>query len=130
MTHAPNGPQTRKAQVGAVNHHNGVAAEHAVARHYADQGYPLVAERWRGDAGELDLVFAKGTGLIVVEVKSAPSHDQAALRFGASQMQRVCQTAQQFVGQYPAGLDTEMRIDLALVDQFGVVATLENVTLH
>ncbi len=120
----------RQAQVGAVNHHNGVAAEQAVARHYADQGYPVIARRWRGTAGELDLVFGKGTGFIVVEVKSARSHDQAALRFGARQMSRVSQTAQQFLGQYPSGLNTELRIDLALVDQFGIVATLENVTLQ
>lgn len=113
-----------------MNYQNGMAAEECVSRHYQDLGYPLCASRWRGDGGELDLVFSNGDGFIMVEVKSAATHDQARHRFRARQLHRVSQTAQQFAADCPAGLDTEMRIDLALVDAMGRVAIIENVTLH
>ena len=115
---------------GAVSYHNGLAAEDCVARHYVGMGHPLVAKRWRGDSGELDLVFENGDGFIIVEVKSAKSHEQARTRFGAGQIQRVCQTALQFIGDCPKGLNTEIRIDLGMVDRTGQVATVENITSH
>ncbi len=120
----------QRVRRGATSHHNGLAAEDCAARHYANLGFPLVAKRWRGDSGELDLVFENGDGFVIVEVKSAKSHEQARSRFGAQQIQRVCQTAQQFIGDCPHGLNTEIRIDLATVDGTGQVETIENITLH
>ena len=120
----------QRTRRGAVSHYNGMAAEDCAARHYANMGMPLVTKRWRGDSGELDLVFENGDGFVIVEVKSARSHEQARTRFGARQIQRVCQTAQQFIGDCPMGLNTEIRIDLATVDGTGQVATIENITLH
>ena len=120
-------PDARQLR-GAVNYHNGLAAEDCVARAYVDQGARLVARRWRGDAGEIDLIFDHAGMFVMVEVKSAATHDQASLRFGPRQIQRVSQSAEQFLASQPNGADAQMRIDLALVDQTGQVAVIENVT--
>lgn len=113
---------------GAVNYHNGLAAEDCVARAYTDQGARLVAKRWRGDGGEIDLIFDEAGMFLMVEVKSAATHDLASQRCSARQIQRISQSAQQFIAAQPAGADTPMRIDLALVDQTGQVAVIENIT--
>jgi putative endonuclease len=85
-----------------------------------------VAERWRGAAGEIDLVVREGARVVFVEVKAARSFDSAAQRLGRRQMDRLCAAAEEFVGQEPAGLLTEMRFDLALVDGSGRVRVIEN----
>lgn len=41
---------------GSVAYHSGVAAENSVARHYADRNHEIAARRWRGRAGEIDLI--------------------------------------------------------------------------
>ena len=49
---------------------NGQAAEHQVARHYAEQGYHLTAQRWRGAGAEIDLIFMNKSDMVFVEVKN------------------------------------------------------------
>lgn len=66
----------------------------------------------------------------MVEVKSGPTHDKASEHFQARQMHRVFQTAIEFVAGQPLGLNTDMRVDLALVDQSGHVKVIENISMH
>ena len=44
-----------------------------MARDYAGRGHATAALRWRGAAGEIDLIALDGEGLIFVEVKRADS---------------------------------------------------------
>ena len=58
-----------KQSVGRKNFYDGLAAEAGVERRYCDSGGKVVARRWRGAAGEVDLIIRKGAELIFVEVK-------------------------------------------------------------
>ena len=66
-----------KSVQGAVSYHAGRAAELQVAQDYRRRGFALAHERWRGKAGEIDLILRDGDGIIFVEVKKSKSHDSA-----------------------------------------------------
>lgn len=115
---------------GARSYHAGLAAEDQVSRHYVAAGFPLAARRWRGRGGEIDLVHRDGSGLIMVEVKRAATHAIASERLGPRQMRRIWSAAAEYLAGEPCGQDTAVRVDVALVDDQGRIAIVENVTLH
>ena len=104
----------------------GAAAEECVARHYVRAGARLLAKRWRGKGGEIDLILRDETGLVFVEVKSAGSFDRAIAALSRRQIGRICTAAQEFAGTQPDGLLSDMRFDLAMVDGQGRIEVLEN----
>ena len=53
---------------GRLNDAAGRAAEAQVSAYYTTLGHVVVAERWRGTAGEVDLILQDGPGFIFVEV--------------------------------------------------------------
>jgi putative endonuclease len=111
---------------GSVNHCAGKAAEDSVAGDYDRRGRHVAHRRWRGLAGEIDLIARDGEGYVFVEVKRARSFDQAALRLGRRQMDRIIAAACEFLGTQPGGMLAAMRFDLALVDGRGAVRIIEN----
>lgn len=111
---------------GLVSYLSGLSAEAAVARHYAGSGRPVAAMRWRGQGGEIDVVAREGDRVVFIEVKRARTHALAAERLGPRQIARICAAASEFVAGEPAGQMTEMRFDVALVDQHGAIAIIEN----
>jgi putative endonuclease len=111
---------------GAVSYHAGLAAEESVARRYARAGCPVVARRWRGAAGEIDLIARDGAALIFIEVKQSRTHAEAASHLSPQQFARICLAAEEFAGAEPMGSLTKMRFDVALVDGQGVIEILEN----
>lgn len=115
---------------GAASYHAGLSAEAAVAAHYAERGLTIAARRWRGSAGEIDLVARDGEALIFIEVKKSRDFSRAAERLSSRQIARICAAASEFVAREPKGQLTEMRLDLAMVDGAGRVRVLENVSLH
>lgn len=123
------GVRAGRSHRGKRNHLNGLSAEDGVARHYASLGAEIVARRWRGRAGEIDLIVRDGTDLVFVEVKAGATFDSAARRLTEAQLGRIVSAAGEFVAVLPGGLATAMRFDLALVDGQGLVETIENVTL-
>lgn len=116
----------QRASRGGRAHLSGLAAEEAATRRYARAGCAILDRRWRGAAGEIDLVARDGASLVFVEVKRAASHAEAAERLSARQRARLCASAEEYLGQAPGGLLTEMRFDVALVNGAGEVAVLEN----
>jgi putative endonuclease len=104
----------------------GLAAEQRVARDYESRGFTVARRRWRGDAGEIDLILRDGDGLIFVEVKQSRSFDRAARSLGARQMERICLSAAQYLDTEPCGALTETRFDVALVDGQGRTRIIEN----
>ncbi|WP_254216340.1 YraN family protein [Tabrizicola sp. TH137] len=104
----------------------GWAAEDQVARHYDRQGETVCARRWRGQAGEIDLVARDGERVIFIEVKQSRSHDEAAGHLGPRQMQRIWNAAAEFLAGEPRGQLTEVRLDLALVDGRGEVKVIRD----
>ncbi|MBR3370346.1 MAG: YraN family protein [Rhodobacteraceae bacterium] len=108
------------------NYHAGLAAEDCVLREYMNAGYQLLARRWRGQRGELDLVMSRDAEVVFIEVKKSRSFDAAAARIGSGQIERLFMTAAQYLGTCAQGQLTPSRFDVAVVDATGQVARLEN----
>ena len=111
---------------GRVGYHSGRVAEEIVARHYAETGRRIEGRRWRGRAGEIDLIAREGEGLVFIEVKKSRDFAGAAERLSARQMQRIYAAASEFLAGEPRGQDTEVRFDVALVDGTGRLRIVEN----
>jgi len=111
---------------GAVAHLSGMAAEDAVARRYAASGHAVVARRWRGLGGEIDLILRRGTEIVFVEVKKGRSAAGAAERLSQRQIGRLMAAAAEFLGGEPEGQDTQARFDVALMDATGAITVIEN----
>ncbi len=112
---------------GIVSYHAGLSAEAAIADHYTRQGLPIIAERWRGQVGEIDLIAQDGAALILIEVKKSRSFARAAERLSQAQLSRIWATAAEFAATQPRGQNTDMRLDVALVDGKGAFRIIENV---
>lgn len=115
---------------GLGNYHAGLSAEAIVARSYQDSGREVACQRWRGKGGEIDLIVREDDRVVFTEVKKSRTHAIAATRLSRKQMQRMCNAASEFVAGEPKGQLTEIRFDLATVDQAGTVQIIENVTMH
>ncbi len=111
---------------GAVSYHAGLSAEDQVAQHYERSGRPVCARRWRGTAGEIDLIARDAVGVVFIEVKQSATHALAAEHLTPRQMARIYATASEFLAGEPAGQLTECRFDVALVDAAGLIQILEN----
>jgi len=111
---------------GAVSYHAGLAAEGAVAAHYARSGRFIAAQRWRGQSGEIDLIARDGAQVIFIEVKQSRTHFEAAEHLTRRQMARIYASAAEFLAGEPAGQNTESRFDVALVNGQGQIEILEN----
>ncbi|MFV0292557.1 MAG: YraN family protein [Paracoccus sp. (in: a-proteobacteria)] len=111
---------------GQVAYYSGQLAEVAVADRYREAGYNVVDMRWRGQAGEIDIILRKDALFVFVEVKAGRDFARAAGRICCRQMARICMAACEFCGSLPTGQMTEMRMDAALVDQFGRIEIIKN----
>lgn len=114
---------------GRMNFEGGLAAEDAVARSYEARGATLLARRWRGRGGEVDLVLLLDGTLVVVEVKKATTCAVAAERLSLSQIGRVASAAEEYLATSGLGCLTPVRIDGALVDGTGRVEIIENISV-
>lgn len=111
---------------GSLAYQAGAMAEESVARQLSDAGMAVLARRWRGKAGEIDIICRDGDCVVFVEVKQAATHGDAAERLARPQMDRICAAACEYCSELPTGLLTEMRFDVAMVDAVGRVEILQN----
>lgn len=95
-------------------------------RHYLRAGLSIVAERWRGRGGEIDLIARDDSGYVFVEVKSGRDLSVAAGRLSLRQVRRLAAAAEEFLGTVAGGLANPLRFDLALVDRQGRIDIVEN----
>ncbi|MEM9320888.1 MAG: YraN family protein [Pseudomonadota bacterium] len=103
----------------------GKAAEDQVARLYAGEGYLILARRWRGPAGELDLVVERDGEIVFVEVKAARDFARAVASLTGRQIERIYASAAHFLSFVPLGQNTPSRFDVALVDRMGRIDRVE-----
>jgi len=111
---------------GAVGYHAGLCAEDIVASGYRRGGYDLLERRWRGQGGEIDLIFRKDDAIIFVEVKKSRDFATAAARLSRRQMTRIYDSAGGYLADCPMGQNTDVRFDVALVDGIGATQIIEN----
>lgn len=119
---------------GTSRHVAGLAAEAQVARHYLGAGLQILARRWRGRAGEIDIIArtADGSaqGLVFIEVKKSRDLSTAALRLTRAQMARLATAAEEYLGSLVDGGAMSVRFDVALVDRHGRLDIIENALLE
>lgn len=104
---------------------SGAMAEEGVARLAGAGGMTVLARRWRGKAGEIDLICREGDCLVFIEVKQAATLDEAAQRLGRAQQGRIMQAALEYCESHGHSPLPELRFDAALVDGQGRVQILE-----
>ena len=115
-----------RASRGRTSFHAGLAAEDQVSQLYDRSGRPVIARRWRGSIGEIDLIAREGDVVVFIEVKKSTTHAMAAEHLTYRQQQRIMATASEFVGREPKGQLTDIRFDVALVDAMGHIEIIEN----
>ena len=111
---------------GTTSYHSGLAAEESVARHYGRAGHAVLARRWRGKGGEIDVITRDGDDTVFVEVKKGDTHAGAAARVSPRQIRRILDCASEYMGTLPGGQLSPVRFDVALVDAAGRVEVIEN----
>lgn len=123
-------PSPHRQMRGQLAYLAGLAAEDQVVADYLNRGYQLQDARWRGKAGEIDLIFGSAErGYVFVEVKKSSTHDRALASLTHRQSRRIMRSAEDYVGQkHPLRL-VDMRFDVALVDQFGAIRVMENLLM-
>lgn len=97
-----------------------------MAQHYIRSGHTIAARRWRGAAGEIDLIARAGAQVIFIEVKQSHSHALAVQHLTQQQFARIYNAAAEFLGGEPAGELTDVRFDVALVDGTGRIEIIAN----
>lgn len=117
---------TRSKADRQMCYHAGLSAEQRIAQDYERRGFVVARRRWRGTAGEIDLITRDGNGLVFVEVKKSRSIARAAERLCTRQMARIYASAEQYLASEPDGQLTNVRFDVALVDHAGAFEIIEN----
>nr|WP_318272801.1 YraN family protein [Paracoccus saliphilus] len=97
-----------------------------MTRLYLGRGATLLAQRWRGKAGEIDIIFREGPDVVFVEVKASTTHSDAAQSLQPRQMRRIAEAACEFCQRQGWDGSVPMRIDVALVNGQGRVELIPN----
>jgi putative endonuclease len=93
----------------------GRRGERAARRHLVRRGWTILAERWRGGGGELDIVAARGTTLIACEVKTRADPGALAEPLTPLQRTRIARALEAYVALHPGPEWRELRLDLITV---------------
>jgi putative endonuclease len=99
----------------------GVGAETAACLALVRDGWTILGQRLRTEAGEIDVVAAKSDLLAIIEVKARPTLADAAVALGARQQARLIAAADILLAEHPEWGRAGMRYDLIVVDAAGRV---------
>jgi len=117
---------SNKAARGRMSYESGLAAEDRISTDYERRGFPVTRRRWRGQAGEIDLVARDGDGIVFIEVKQSRTFDDALAHLSDRQIARLYAAAEEYVANEPKGCLTDIRFDVALVNGQGEFKIIEN----
>jgi len=109
-----------------ASHQLGIDGEKLVASQYEAAGYEVLARNWRHPRGEIDLIVARRSGLVVCEVKtrSTDRFGSPACAVGPAKQARI----RLLSGLWLAGQSrtfSEIRFDVAAVTVVGGSARVE-----
>ncbi len=76
------------------------------------------------------MILQHGNEIVFCEVKKARSFDEAIARLRPEQMRRIHRSASEYLGRMPSGQLSEVRFDLAAVDETGKVQIMQNAFSH
>lgn len=100
---------------GQASHARGMQAEEAALVYLQEQGYQLLARRYRNAYGEIDLIVARDKRLHFVEVKARPTLEDGLYALSKRQQQRLSQGALHFLAEHPTWQNAEMQFDLIVI---------------
>ena len=75
----------------------------------------MLATRYRGGGGEIDLIVRRGRTIAFVEVKARASLDDATLSLTPAKMRKVSRAAHAWLAQNPKSVDAVLRLDAIAV---------------
>ncbi len=75
------------------------------------KGYRLLARRFGGKGGEIDLIMRRGRGVIFVEVKRRGMMEEALVSITPKKRRLVAARVRQWLAQNPWAMDHDLRVD-------------------
>jgi putative endonuclease len=93
----------------------GRAAEASAAILLRLKGYRILARRFQGRRGEVDLIARRGAVVIFIEVKRRATVAAAAESISPRQQARITAAAEEFLSQHPRLASLGIRFDAVLV---------------
>ena len=95
----------------------GDSGERLAERRLEERGWQILARKWRGQAGEVDLIADSGELIVLVEVKTrrGESHGRAEEAVTPPKCARLIQLGQEFIESDPALESRFWRVDLIAI---------------
>ncbi len=114
-------PPTHRLLRGRRAYVAGQGAEALAAQALTAEGWVLLGQRIRTEAGEIDLIGEREGLLAFIEVKSRPSLAEAAFALGPRQRARLIAAAEVWLAANPGYGAAGMRFDVMLVAADGTI---------
>ena len=105
----------RTAQIRRRAERFGRRAEAAAIVWLMAKGYRIIARRWRGSAGEIDIVARRGRLIAFVEVKARPDRAAGLEAITTEKRRRLARAAANWIAANPAYAGFDMRFDVILI---------------
>ena len=93
----------------------GRRGERVAERYLIRRGWTILATRWRGAGGELDLIAARGDLVVAVEVKTRGNAAALVEPLTVAQRARIARATEAFVASRADLRERAVRIDLITV---------------
>ena len=114
-------PPTDRLLRGRRAYASGQDAEALAAAALTAEGWFILAQRLRTEAGEIDLIAEREGLLAFIEVKARPSLAEAAFALGPRQRARLVAAAEAWLAANPGHGTAGMRFDVMLVAADGTI---------
>ena len=114
-------PPTHRLLRGRRAYAAGQDAEALAAAALSAEGWQILAQRLRTEAGEIDLIAEREGLLAFIEVKGRPSLAEAAFALGPRQRSRLVAAAGAWIAEHPGHGNAGMRFDVMLVAADGTI---------
>jgi len=109
----------------------GMAAEYVVHTYWMEQGYAILAHRYKTRWGEIDLVVQCSDTLVFCEVKNRKTPAQGLESITPRHRQRLWQSGEHFLQQHVCQNQSStwetIRFDLVVVSQNNRLTHLKNI---
>ncbi len=100
----------------------GLSGEQAAEAYLCQQGMQVIARRYRGGDGEIDLIMQDGEVLVFVEVKSRPNNPRGSglLAVTPAKQRRMTHAAMTFLIEREY-LERSVRFDVVEISRAGIL---------
>jgi len=122
----PPNPARKRSEAGRLAQAAGIAAERLVAARLVADGWTVIGERVRTKAGEIDLIATRQGLLLLAEIKSRLTHEQAGYALLPRQRSRLIGAATWLLAEHPDWGSAGVRFDVFLVDRSGRIDQIED----